>query len=138
MSLTFTVSGQPVPQPRARVSTRGGFARAYVPARHPIHAWRDAIAAAYRGPLHDGPLSVAVTFSFARPASHTGKRGLTVAGRLAAYPKSDTDNCLKALDALNGVAWLDDSQIVRLCGAKGWCHAGDLPGAEISITEVSL
>ena len=27
----FTVLGEPVPQPRPRVSTRGGFARAYVP-----------------------------------------------------------------------------------------------------------
>jgi len=138
MSLTFTVYGQPVPQPRARVSTRGGFARAYVPAKHAIHAWRDAIVASYRGPLHHGPLCVAVNFRFARPASHTGKRGLTVAGKLAKYPRPDADNLLKALDALNGVAWLDDSQIVRLCGAKGWCHAGDLPGAEISITEVAL
>ena len=32
-SITFHIEGQPVPQPRARVSSRGGFARAYVTAK---------------------------------------------------------------------------------------------------------
>ena len=45
-SLRIEVPGQPVPQPRARVSTVGGFARAYVPKRHPIHAYREAVALA--------------------------------------------------------------------------------------------
>ena len=48
MAITFHVEGQPVPQPRVRVSSAGGFARAYVPAKHPVHAYRKAIEAAAR------------------------------------------------------------------------------------------
>ena len=44
--ITFSLPGDPVPQPRVRVSTRGGFARAYVPGKHPVHTYRQAIAAA--------------------------------------------------------------------------------------------
>lgn len=44
MSITFTVPGDPVPQPRPRISTAGGFARAYVPEAHPAHAYRQAVA----------------------------------------------------------------------------------------------
>ena len=49
--ITFSVPGDPVPQPRARVSTVGGFARAYVPARHPVHEYREAVAMAAAAPV---------------------------------------------------------------------------------------
>jgi Holliday junction resolvase RusA-like endonuclease len=33
--------------------------------------------------------------------------------------KPDTDNLLKAvLDGLNGIAWADDSQVIRVCASK--------------------
>jgi Holliday junction resolvase RusA-like endonuclease len=48
MTVTFTVPGDPVPQPRPRVSTAGGFARAYVPKGHAIHGYRQAVAIAAR------------------------------------------------------------------------------------------
>jgi len=122
MALTFTVPGEPVPQPRPRVSTRGGFARAYVPAKHPVHAYRDAIAAAARAAgagVHGEPVSVVIDFVWERPKSHMRKSG--VKPDAPALPRPDLDNTTKAvLDSLNGVAWEDDSQVQRLVVEKSY------------------
>lgn len=121
--LTFSVPGDPVPQPRPRVSTRGGFARAYVPSKHPVHAYRQAIAAAAleagATPTDEAPLSVILDLVWARPASHMTKKGVRKGAPL--LPRFDVDNCAKAaLDALNGVAWADDAQVARLVVEKSY------------------
>jgi Holliday junction resolvase RusA-like endonuclease len=122
MAITFSVPGDPVPQPRPRVSTRGGFARAYVPAKHGVHAYRAAIAGAARAAgagVHGEPVSVVIDLVFARPKSHLRKAGL--AKDAPRYPRPDVDNATKAvLDALNGVAWEDDSQVTRLVVEKSY------------------
>ena len=122
MALTFTVPGEPVPQPRPRVSTRGGFARAYVPAKHPVHAYRDAIAAAARvagAGVHGEPVSVVIDFVWERPKSHMRKSGVKTDAPV--LPRPDLDNTTKAvLDSLNGVAWEDDSQVQRLVVEKSY------------------
>ena len=48
MSISFTVEGDPVPQPRPRITVRGRHGHAYTPGDHKIHAYRAAIAAAAR------------------------------------------------------------------------------------------
>jgi len=122
MAITFSVPGDPVPQPRPRVSTRGGFARAYVPAKHAVHAYRAAIADAAReagAGVHGDPVEVVIDLVFARPQSHLRKNGL--AKDAPRYPRPDVDNATKAvLDALNGVAWQDDSQVTRLVVEKSY------------------
>ncbi len=122
MALTFTVPGEPVPQPRPRVSTRGGFARAYVPAKHPVHAYRDAVAAAARAAgagVHGEPVSVVIDFVWERPKSHMRKSGIKPDAPV--LPRPDLDNTTKAvLDSLNGVAWEDDSQVQRLVVEKSY------------------
>jgi len=127
MALTFSVPGDPVPQPRPRVSTRGGFARAYVPSKHPVHAYRAAIAAAAleagATPTIDEPLTVILDLVFARPASHMTKKGLRKGA--PTLPRFDVDNCAKAaLDALNGVAFADDSQVAKLVVEKSYGTEG--------------
>jgi Holliday junction resolvase RusA-like endonuclease len=122
MALTFTIPGEPVPQPRPRVSTRGGFARAYVPAKHPVHAYRAAIANAARAAgagVHGEPVSVVIDFVWERPKSHLRKSG--VKPDAPVLPRPDLDNTTKAvLDSLNGVAWEDDSQVQRLVVEKSY------------------
>jgi len=122
-AITFSVPGDPVPQPRPRVSTRGGFARAYVPAKHPVHSYRAALAAAAleagATPTSDAPITVILDLVFARPASHMTKKGLRKGA--PTLPRFDVDNCAKAaLDALNGVAFADDSQVARLVVEKSY------------------
>ncbi len=113
--------GEPVPQPRPRVSTRGGFARAYVPKEHPVHAYRKAIAeAADEAGLvaQDEPLNVVIDAVFERPKSHLNKAGVKpTAPRL---PRPDVDNLAKAvLDALQDVMG-DDTNVARLVVEKSY------------------
>jgi Holliday junction resolvase RusA-like endonuclease len=121
LAVTFTIAGEPVPQPRPRVSTRGGFARAYVPKEHPVHAYRKAIAeAADEAGLvaQDEPLNVVIDAVFARPKSHLTKTGVKpTAPRL---PRPDVDNLAKAvLDALQDVIG-DDTNVARLVVEKSY------------------
>jgi Holliday junction resolvase RusA-like endonuclease len=121
LAVTFTIAGEPVPQPRPRVSTRGGFARAYVPAQHPVHAYRKAIAeAADEAGLvaQDEPLNVVIDAVFERPKSHMNKAGVkATAPRL---PRPDVDNIAKSvLDALQDVIG-DDTNVARLVVEKSY------------------
>jgi Holliday junction resolvase RusA-like endonuclease len=124
--ITFDVAGDPVPQPRARISTRGGFGRAYVPQKHPVHAYRRAIAfeAMKAGATPGrGRVSVVIDAVFVRPAYHKTKSGLKVSA--PDLPRQDVDNIAKAvLDALNGVAWVDDTQVSRLVVEKSYGTEG--------------
>lgn len=119
--VTFSVPGEPVPQPRPRVSTRGGFARAYVPKQHPVHEYRGAIASAAADAgltATDEPLNVVIDAVFARPKSHLRKSGVKPdAPRL---PRPDVDNLAKAvLDALQDVIG-DDTCVARLVVEKSY------------------
>ena len=118
--ITFSVPGDPVPQPRVRVSTRGGFARAYVPSKHPVHAYRDALLrealACGLTPI-DEPVEVIVDAVFKRPKSHLTKRG--VKATAPQLPRADVDNVGKAvLDSLKSV--FDDTLVRRLVVEKSW------------------
>jgi len=121
MAITFTVPGDPVPQPRVRVSTRGGFARAYVPSKHPVHDYRTQLAVAARlaGLTPTGePLDVVIDAVFERPKSHLLKKG--VKATAPKLPRPDVDNVAKAvLDALQDVMG-DDSLVARLVVEKSW------------------
>jgi Holliday junction resolvase RusA-like endonuclease len=114
--VSFRVYGDPIPQPRPRVSTFGGHARAYVPAAHPIHAFREAVrlgAIAAGVPLVSGPVLVSVLAVFARPASHRKADGSLRAGAplFPGHRCGDADNLAKGvLDSLHGVAFEDDDQ----------------------------
>jgi Holliday junction resolvase RusA-like endonuclease len=119
--ITFVVQGEPVPQPRPRVSTRGGFARAYVPATHPVHAYRKQIALeAMRAGLkpQEEPVEVIVEAVFVRPKSHMTKKG--VKPTAPKLPRPDVDNIAKAvLDSLQDVMG-DDTNVRLLTVGKAY------------------
>ena len=130
--ITFTVPGEPVPQPRARVSTRGGFARAYVPAKHPVHAYRQAVAIAAKmaglGTITE-PIQVCVVSVFQRPKSHVTARGVVVKATAPRLPRPDVDNLAKAvLDALGD--FFDDTLVESLQVSKSY---GDVPHTKVVI-----
>jgi Holliday junction resolvase RusA-like endonuclease len=120
-AITFEVAGDPVPQPRARISTRGGFGRAYVPGSHPVHDYRARLAEAARsaGLTDTGePLNVVIDAVFARPKSHYRKAG--VKPDAPKLPRPDVDNIGKAvLDALQDVMG-DDTNVARLVVEKSY------------------
>lgn len=122
----FFVPGEPVPQPRARVSTRGGFARAYVPGSHPVHAYREAIAIQAKAAgcvVTDCAFTVTIVAISKRPKSHYNKSGLKPTA--PRHPRWDVDNIGKAvLDALQGIAWKDDKQVDVLIVKKAFGEEG--------------
>jgi Holliday junction resolvase RusA-like endonuclease len=103
----------------------GGFARAYVPKGHAIHAYRQAVALAAVGAglTHsERPKSVTIDAVFARPKSHMNKSG--VKAKAPSLPKPDVDNVGKAvLDALQQVMG-DDTMVSRLVVEKSWGDNG--------------
>jgi Holliday junction resolvase RusA-like endonuclease len=130
------IPGEPIAQPRVKVSTRGGFARAYVDAKHPIHAYKQAIRLAYvnaGGEVLEGPVSVRIVCWFDRPKSHSKKR------RQDPEPKTtkpDLDNVGKAiLDALNEIAYNDDGQVFMLTVEKWYVGPNDLIGTVLEVTQ---
>ncbi len=129
--ICFTVPGTPVPQPRSRVTTRGGFPHAYVPKDHPIHDYRRRIAdEARRAGLmpQTEPLSVCIVAVFERPASHMTARGVLKA-TAPKVPLPDVDNIVKgALDSLS--EFFNDKLVEWLFVSKSY---GDFASTKIVI-----
>lgn len=134
---TLVVPGQPVPQPRVRVSTRGGFGRAYTPKSHPIHAYRAAIVAMATGKkTADGAaVRLVIEAVFARPASHWTRTGLSKAAK--PWPRGDGDNIAKGVaDALkNAGVYGDDDCVVSWAIDKRYGARDELPRTVITVTE---
>lgn len=85
-----------------------------------------------REPL-ECPVRLSLIITFAIPDSWPQwKRALALAGRIEPTVKPDADNVEKAVkDALNGVAWRDDCQVVS--GAKEKLY-GEQPGVRILVS----
>jgi Holliday junction resolvase RusA-like endonuclease len=100
--------------------------------------WRASVALAgsqqFSEPLQ-GPLSVEVVFYMPRPKGHFRANG-TRKPAAPEYPttKPDTTKLWRSTeDALTGIAWMDDSQVVEQYAIKLY---GARPGARISIAEM--
>jgi Holliday junction resolvase RusA-like endonuclease len=130
------IPGEPIAQPRVKVSTRGGFARAYTERDHPIHAYKQAIRLAYvnaGGEVLEGPVEVRIVCWFKRPTSHSKKRR---EHREPKISKPDLDNLAKAiLDALNEIAYNDDGQVYRLTVEKWYIGQYDSIGTVLEVTQ---
>jgi Holliday junction resolvase RusA-like endonuclease len=134
-TIKLEVPGQPVPQPRARVSTRGGFARAYTPKDHAIHAYRQAVGLMARSRRITGPVSLVVEAVFERPPSHWRKHDLRPDAPL--WPRADGDNLLKGIaDAITDAGtWADDDQVVIWSIRKRYAARGEQARTIIAISE---
>lgn len=109
-------------QPRHRVSARGGFARTYLPKKHPVHAYKQSVhhAAVAAGlPVFVGPVDVEIAAVFEMPKSWSKTKRETFACDYHTQ-KPDADNVAKAvLDAL-AAFWHDDAQVAVLRVRKTW------------------
>ena len=64
----------------------------------------------------------------------TPERAAKLAGAIRPTKKPDIDNCIKIIaDALNGLAYVDDTQIVGVTAEKFYA---EIPRVEVEITEV--
>lgn len=89
------------------------------------------------GPLR-GPLAVEFVFILARPKGHLGARGLRPSAPPYPDVKPDTTKLTRSTeDALKGIAWVDDSQIVDQHARKIYAAPGcSMLGAIITITSL--
>ena len=119
------ISGEPVPKGRPRF-TRSG--RTYTPKKTLDHerAIREAWESGNHEPFGDSvPLEMIIEFHMKMPDSWSNKKRFRM--NLSPCTKhTDLDNLTKTVqDALNGVAFADDSQIVSLKANKLWCDKGE-------------
>ena len=115
--VTFTVDGDPVPKGKPRFARRGQFVQTYTDAKtidyetHVAMKARQAIGASE--PLK-GALTVFLYLRYTIPASYTKKRKEACLLGLEFPKRIDLDNVYKSItDAMNGIVYVDDSQIVE-------------------------
>lgn len=117
MVLTITIPGEMRGKGRPRFGTAGGQARAFTDSKtRNAEAWvRSRAADAWVGAPLVGPITLQMSIGVAVPASWSKrKRADALAGAIWPTSKPDLDNVLKLVgDALNGIVWQDDKQIVR-------------------------
>ena len=111
--IELIIPGIPKAQPRAKARRQGMHARVYTPKT--ADAFKAAIAITaktkYFEPPIDGPVKVEVEFVLPRPQSMVWKTRQMP--RVPCAKKPDGYNLVKAVyDALKGIAWRDDSQVV--------------------------
>ena len=134
--VNFEVPGDPIPKGRPRFARRGTFVQTYTDSKTIEYETRVAtqarIAMGSSEPLK-GHLTVFLYLRYTVPASYTKKRVEACLNGLE-YPKRvDLDNCYKSItDAMNGIIYADDSQIVEAHILK--CYSLE-PGANIMIQE---
>lgn len=139
MPVKFEVLGTPVGKSRPKFSTVNGHAVAYTPAK--TASYETLVRLSYQQQIgafmfnKDKPLRAIIRAFFPIPKSASKKkREQMEAGKIRHTKKCDADNIAKAcLDALNGIAFYDDSQVCELIISKFY---GDTPKVEIIIDEV--
>lgn len=116
-SVSFFVSGMPRGKGRPRFTS---FGHTYTDDR--TRAYEYDILSAFRRngsgffAAKGEPVSISIVIRMPVPQSWSKKRKQeAVSGELAPLVKPDIDNVCKAImDALNGNAWHDDTQVVRM------------------------
>ena len=120
----LTVFGEVVGKGRPRFSTRNGYPHAYTPKK--TADYEKQIKCAYLEKykpmmFEDEALQMRVDAYFKVPESASKKKKEKLLNEEYPTKKPDIDNILKSIaDALNGLAYKDDSQIVRVHVDKHW------------------
>lgn len=99
-----------------RMTQRGKYVdKSAIRYRNYKSAVRLSAMSQYKGELIDTPIEVACRFYFAPPKSYTKTKLKQISSKQMLYTKKpDVDNLFKGVtDALNGVIYKDDSQIVK-------------------------
>lgn len=116
----FRFDIEPVEQARPRATRFGKGIRLYDPAK--VKRYKQALGALAKERINDDPTfplegPLRVELKFFRPVQQSlsqKERARRLSGAHRPTVKPDLSNLLKSLeDALNGIVWVDDSQIVE-------------------------
>lgn len=133
--ISFTVYGEPIPWKRPRFNSKSK------------HVFEDSKVKDYKAKVieafeesggkvyeKDVPLKMSVDIFMSVPKSASLKKRFNIIAYTRPTKRPDNDNIYKGIaDALNGVAYYDDSQIVRTEINKFWSID---PRVEVTIREV--
>lgn len=131
MTATFTVLGHPEPQGSSKAFIPKGWSRAVITgANSKNKPWRQQVAGCALTEMNGNPptpeaISVKIAFYFLRPKSVSKK----ITHKTT---KPDIDKLARSvLDALTGICYVDDSQVVEISVGK---YFGIPERAEIQIS----
>ncbi|MGP3789787.1 RusA family crossover junction endodeoxyribonuclease [Pseudomonas sp. B392_1p] len=135
MTIKFVVPGTPQGKGRPRAARTGRGVRMYTPKKteeYEALIAREAEKAMQGRELITGPVLLEMRMMHPVPASWSKKkRAAALEGDVMPTVKCDADNCLKAIcDALNGVLWRDDTQVVNVSLAKRY---DEMPRVEVRV-----
>ncbi len=137
-SFVAKIRREPRPLQHHAFNTRNG-SRVYNPSHREQENFKAAVIQAKESigmtwnneaQVNEGPWEITVVFYF-RKSSRSRITPQFIPGRSNAYCTTtpDIDNCLKfVMDALNGVAYRDDKQLVRATATKKWMQELDTDG----------
>lgn len=155
-AVRFTVIGEAEPQGSAKgfavpvkdragrrlIDPRTGLPkmRVVITSDNPkLKAWRTTVARAVQAALggvvmeFSGGFSVEATF-LVKPPQHipADRGGLPIV-------RDDLDKLVRGLlDAITGILWRDDGQVVDLVARKRYAPAGTLPRVDVTITPIAV
>ena len=132
--ISFIVPGIPVAKGRPRFARVGKGVRTFTPAKTVRFEERVMLAAQAAGvTMLTGPVEVSISAIFGM-VGPPRKRKPREAQWKATRP--DVENVAKAvLDALNGIAYRDDAQVVSLFVTKRFAAQGEQPGTCVQIQQ---
>lgn len=139
-SISFIINGEPFGKKRPRAVSRGGFARVHNDPENERYELKviNAFQNKYGNGIEtyfdkDDYIFGEIIAYYSIPKSFSKKKmGLAMINEIRPTKKPDLDNVAKSvLDALNNIAYNDDSQIIDLRIAKFY---GDNPRVEVSLS----
>lgn len=138
--ITFNIPGEPVGKGRPRITLAGGRAHAYTPVKTAQYEQLVAVyaaAAMKKAPLLEHPVRLHLGIYCKVPGSWSKKRRSDALAGIERPAKSpDIDNIVKSVaDGMNGIVWVDDSQIVELVCSK---HYALEPYVSVGVTSPEL
>lgn len=136
--MKFTIPGEPCGKARPRVVHNGSFSRAYTPEK--TVNYETLVKLEYQRQCGDayisaGGIHMSIIARCAIPNSASKRKAQAMLdGAIRPTKKPDCDNIIKIIcDALNGIAYKDDAQIISVSIEKRYSV---MPGVEVALQEV--
>lgn len=137
-SVSFSIHGSPQPKGSTKAFIPRGWKRPIVTSTNPrLKGWEQVVAVGAQSAAcgvffgAGEPVRVDATFRILRPASVTARK------RPHCVTRPDIEKLGRGLaDALTGVLWANDSQVVEMRLVKRYAAQGEPAGVDVTVTEI--
>jgi len=140
--MLIRIPGNPIAKKRPRFARRGKFVTTYSDQQTEEGKAMAIILSQLSGKPTSEPVQIEFVFRMARPKGHYGSGkncgNLKPSAPVHHTAKPDVDNLIKFyMDCLNGLAWVDDSQVIRIGASKVYVgHGQNGPETAIILTSI--